>query len=168
MSDDNYRLMNKIYIGIDNGVSGSVAVVGIKQPFQIPTPVINQLNYTKKKQNLNRLDGVKLTEILKPFQSLDVFIALERPLTSKNFKAVVSAMRCLEATLIVIELLRLPYQYFDSREWQSVMLPSGLEKDALKKASLQVGKRLFPKVDFTGMKDADGILLAEYCRRKGL
>jgi hypothetical protein len=45
------------------------------------------------------------------------------------------------------------------------LLPKGIKgSDELKKASLDVGVRLFPKLPLK--KDADGILIAEYMRRK--
>ncbi len=69
-----------------------------------------------------------------------------------------------KSTLIVLELNSIPYIYLDSKEWQHVLLPKDLKKDDLKKASLDIGKRLFPKLTFKG--DADGILIAEYLRRK--
>jgi hypothetical protein len=73
-------------------------------------------------------------------------------------------VRALEATLIALEEMEWPYSYIDSKEWQKVMLPSGLKgSDLLKKASLDVGKRLFPTLNIK--KDADGLLIAEYMRR---
>ena len=67
--------------------------------------------------------------------------------------------------MIVIEQLRLPYRYIDSKEWQKELLPSGLAKLELKIASLQIGQRLFPNVNFKGFPDADGLLIAEWARR---
>jgi hypothetical protein len=68
----------------------------------------------------------------------------------------------LEATEIVLEELQIPYQFIDSKEWQKVLLPSGLKGDQLKKAALDVAKRLFPKQEIV---NADSLLIAEYCRR---
>ena len=74
---------------------------------------------------------------------------------------------CLEATIIVLELLKIPFEYIDSKAWQRELLPKGLRKEELKKASLDVGRRLFPQIDWTKFKDADGLLIAEWGRRKG-
>lgn len=79
-----------------------------------------------------------------------------------RFRATVSAIRALEATLIIIEDLKLPYKYIDSREWQKALLPKDLEKEELKKASLQIGKRMFPNINFDSFTDADGLLIAKY------
>jgi hypothetical protein len=60
----------------------------------------------------------------------------------------------------------LPYRYIDSKSWQKEFLPSGLKgSDELKKASLQVAQRMFPKLDYSKIKDGDGILIAEYARK---
>jgi hypothetical protein len=95
----------------------------------------------------------------------EILVGLERPMINPGrFFASMSAMRALEATLIVLETNEFSYVYLDSKEWQHVLLPKGLEKEALKQGSLDIGRRLFPKLTFKG--DADGILIAEYLRRK--
>ena len=150
------------FIGIDNGVSGSIGIITIDAHYYLRTPVKKELNYTKTKQWLHRINGVELKKILSIHTDI-VGIAIERPMINPGrFKATVSAIRALEATLIVIESLQLPYQYLDSKSWQKALLPHNLEKEELKEASLQIGKRMFPKIDFTGFSDADGILIAAY------
>lgn len=154
-----------IYIGIDNGVTGSIGIVDEEKSEFYHTPTKRELSYTKKKQFIRRIDWEKLRRIL--FGREVKIIGLERPLVnSKMFASTQSAMRSLEATLIIIETLELPYRYIDSREWQKAMLPSGLKgADELKKASLDIGKRLFPQHADKFKKDADGILIAEHLRR---
>jgi hypothetical protein len=84
---------------------------------------------------------------------------------STRFNATLSAIRALEATLIALEQAQWPYEYIDSKEWQKELLPKGLKgSDELKNASLDIGKRLFPELNIK--KDADGLLIAEYLRRK--
>lgn len=154
-----------MYIGIDNGVTGSICIIDSNNDVEwFKTPVIKHLNYTKKKQWLNRIDHAKLYHLLSS-NEICTKVLLERPMINPTrLKASVSAMRALEATLIVIELLGLPYEYLDSKEWQKAMLPAGLQKEELKAASKDVAQRLFPSLKFTG--DGDAILLAEYARRK--
>jgi len=160
-----------IFIGIDNGVSGSIGIVPSSDekdlvPQYLKMPVKKELSYTKVKQWINRIDTLSLFTILNTYISSKVVLAMERPMINPGrFKATVSAIRALEATLIVIERLGFSYRYLDSKEWQKVLLPSGLESNELKEASLQVGVRLFPKVDYTKFNDADGLLIAEYLRR---
>lgn len=170
----------KYYIGIDNGTSGSIGLVGGEIPIFIKTPTFMEQSYTKKKQRISRLDRVKLKEFivnnvdLEGFASLscDIKVIFERPFVNPGgFKASMSAVRCLEAQLTIIEDLGLPFEYVDSKQWQKVMLP-GLTKgtNELKQASLDIGCRIFPMCEKTikSQKDADGILIAEWARRMGL
>jgi len=173
-----------IYVGIDNGVSGSIGIVGEKiEPFYYKIPVFKHLDYTKKEKWIHRIDYDKLLQFL----SIDtlglkefVKVFIERPMINpKAFNASLSAIRALEVVLIVLEKLNLSRQYIDSKEWQKEMLPVArktkvtkkgksiqvIDNEKVKKISLEVGKRLFPTINFTGFKDADGLLIAEYCRR---
>lgn len=163
-------MAHKIYIGVDNGVSGSIGIIFDDGTYlYYPTPTKTEQSYTKAKQNISRIDYDGLQNIFEPLAADDVFVVLERPMVNPTrFKASVSAVRALEATLIVIEHRHYPYLYLDSKEWQKAMLPSGLEGPDLKIASLDIGKRLFPKIEWKKLKDADGLLMAEYARRKGM
>jgi hypothetical protein len=152
----------RTFIGIDNGVSGSIGIISNDVVVYLHTPIKKELNYTKSKQWLNRINGIELKQILSSYADI-IKIALERPMINPGrFKATVSAIRALEASLVVIEDLKLPYCYLDSREWQKEFLPKDLKKEELKAASLQIGKRMFPKIDFKGFTDADGLLIAAY------
>ena len=159
-----------IYIGIDNGVSGSIGAVdsdGGAGAVCFKTPITKCLNYTKSKRFISRIDIGKMAVILTNLGLHNLaFVLLERPmLNPMRFQASVSAMRALEATLIRIESLGLAYSYIDSREWQKALLPSGLKGPELKLAGIEVCKRLFPKLELPKGCDADGVLIAEYCRR---
>jgi hypothetical protein len=163
--------VSKIYVGIDNGVTGSLGVIYPDGNYEFgKIPVKTEQSYTKKKQNITRIDNGKLQTI---FSSLDsnVFCLIERPMVNPGrWKATLSAIRCLESVLIVLEKFEIPYQYIDSKEWQRVLLPKGMEKEELKKASCDVACRLFPKEKMTicKHKDGDSLLMAEYAKRKGL
>lgn len=163
------------YIGIDNGVSGSIAIIKDGDlELYVPTPVKKTLNYTKAKAFITRLDGIKFKEILENCLSKDKCLAvIERPmLMPGRWKASVSAIRCDESQRNIFEILKVPFRYIDSKEWQrdsklgKGMLPSGLEKQELKIASCQVGKQLFPQAKIK--KDADALLIAEFARRNNL
>lgn len=159
----------KISIGIDNGVSGSIGIIDENGSSFIETPTFSQQNYTKKKANITRIDTKILIEILARFSNTNCFVLMERPMVNpQRFQATTSALRSLEATLVVLEQLKLPHAYIDSKEWQKVLLPQGIKgSDELKKASFDIGCRLFPQHEdlIKRHKDADGILIAEYCRR---
>lgn len=161
-----------IYIGIDNGVSGSIGIIDTDNNTQVyfPTPTFSQQNYTKTKANITRIDTEQLKELIGQYPLSTV--VLERPMVNPaRFKATTSALRSLEATLIVVELLGHRLIYVDSKEWQRVLLPEGVKGSAdLKKASLDIGLRLFPGLSepIRKQKDADGILIAEWARRGSL
>jgi hypothetical protein len=162
----------KTYIGIDNGVSGTVGIITPDDTLFFKTPVVKQLSYTKTKKYINRIDYTKLQYLLYDYRNVDgTFCAIERPMINgSRFNASMSAIRALEATLIILERLYIPYTYLDSKEWQKEMLPNGLKGAELKTASLDIGNRLFPQFKDIKPKhpDRDGLLIAEYLRRKGL
>jgi len=162
-------LSNKTYIGIDNGVSGSVGWVNSigTESASFTVPTFSCLNYQKSAKNITRIDTEQLKEELRNLDN--PFAVLERPMVNPGrFAASTSALRALEATLIVLEALDIPHMFVDSRDWQKVLLPKGVKGDALKKASFDIGCRLFPHLRQYFRGDADGILIAEWARRKGL
>lgn len=157
-----------LIIGIDNGVTGTVAILSRmgRLKLYMPMPVIKELSYTKTKQHISRISHASLSTILRTWKDKDkhCICYIERPMLNPGrFKASVSALRALEATLVVLEQLRIPYRYIDSKEWQGALLPKGLAGNELKKAAVDVARRLFPNVK---TKDADGLLIAEYARRQ--
>lgn len=158
------------YIGIDNGCTGSIAVINDDGSlvFHMNTPVTRCANYTKTVAYLHRIDVPLLIETLKE-HSQSSHCWIERPMVNPGrFKATVSALRCLEATEIVLEILKVPYTFVDSKEWQRSMLPKGIDKDGLKFASDQVCKRLFPSIKLSESGRGDSLLIAEYFRRSNL
>lgn len=165
--------MRYIKIGIDNGVSGSIGIVGegIGARF-IKTPIKKELSYQKsKKSYISRIDFPVLYTYFEDLVNLGLpmFASIERPMiNSTRFSASISAARSLEATLIILELLKIPYEYCDSKAWQKELLPPGIKGSAeQKKASKDIGIRLFPmfEKEITKHGDADGLLIAEWARR---
>lgn len=160
-----------VLVGVDNGVTGTIGIVGEGiEPKIYHTPVKKEQNYCKKKDNITRLDANGFADILKQFDAKDVMVVMERPMVNPTrFKATTSALRCFEAQLILIEHLNLAYCYVDSKDWQRELLPKGIKgSDEQKKASKDIGKRLFPQLADFKHTDFDGILIAEYARRKNL
>lgn len=157
----------KTYIGFDNGVTATVGIITIDKSYFFKIPVFIQQNYTKAKQNITRIDVVKLMKVLKPFLEQNPFALIERPFTGMNIKTVSSGMRALEAVLIVLELYQIGYAFTDSKSWQRELLPKGVKGTDLKKASRDIGIRMFPEhrelIEKHG--DSDGLLIAEYARR---
>lgn len=163
--------MSKVFIGIDNGVSGTIGIVSENETIFVKTPTKSEQNYTKAKGNITRVDVLKLAQLISPYISIrdNVYCLIERPMVNPSrFQATTSALRALEATLNVIESMGYSYSYCDSKEWQKELLPKGSSGEQLKTDSRDIAKRLFPKHSdlIEKHKDGDGILIAEYCRRK--
>lgn len=71
---------------------------------------------------------MRLHALLKP-SAKEAFVLLERPMVNPGrFVATGSALRALEATVIVLEQLRLQPPYIDSNEGQKALLPAGLKR----------------------------------------
>lgn len=168
----NKKAESKFYIGIDNGVTGSIGIVGKELTYYefMKTPITFGQDYTKAKRNVSRVNVTALAEVIHTLKGYGLCVAvLERPMKNPaRFDATCSAMRALEAELTVLELYDVPYMFIDSKEWQKEMLPKGVVgTKELKKTSLDIGKRLFPEIK-DKHPDRDGILIAEYARRKCL
>ena len=163
----------KTYLFIDNGTTGSIAVIYPNGEWHVkPTPIYKTISYTKKLQYINRINVSEMKKLLntaKRKSDNNILVCLERPMVNASmFKTTQSAMRSLEATLICIEELMMPMMYVDSRQWQREMLPwkKGMDRKDLKEMSRQVGERLFPGSKCNG--DCDAILGCEWARRKNL
>jgi hypothetical protein len=161
-----------IYCGIDNGSTGTIGIVNNETTLFYLTPSKKVLDYQKKVKYITRIDYSKLYEILSYYPTLGIKFFIERPLKNPGlFEASASGLRAFEATLICLEQLKYSYSVIDSKEWQKKMLPEGIKGSAeLKKASVDVGCRLFPQFakEIRNHKDADGLLIAEWARREKL
>ena len=163
--------MSKVFIGLDNGTTGTIGIVGDDiQPQIHHTPTKVEQDYTKAKKNITRLDCEKFLEILGQFNKNDVRVVCERPMINPTrWNATITAVRCWEAQLILLETLGIPHMFVDSKEWQKELLPKGIKgADEQKKASKDIGKRLFPQLADFKHTDFDGLLIAEFARRKNL
>lgn len=169
-------MLRKLYIGIDNGNTGTIGWIGENTHGMVETPVKVEQSYTKKAQKMTRIDHVRLAELFREVQGdcdpSEVFVILERPMTNNKFgSAVVSAARAFEVTRCLVEQAHFAYEIVDSKQWQKKLLPYGIKgSDNLKAASKDIGLRLFP--DLEGVikkhKDADGLLIATWASREHL
>lgn len=160
--------MKKIIVGFDNGVTGSIAVLypDGKSCF-LETPTIKVRDYTKEEQHCHRVDW---KELLHNMPKKNTLAVIERPMVNpKAFVATKSALRALESTLVILEMLDIPYTFVDSKEWQREFIASSvMGHDQMKKASKDISIKLFPqhqsKIEKHG--DGDSLLIAEYYKRK--
>ena len=158
--------MNKTIIGLDNGTSGSIGLINDNAVVFIPTPIKTEQDYTKKKKNISRLDVEKFKSFLEKYTKEKPLCIMERPLVNpKMFSTTGVALRCFEAELCILESLKISHIFIDSKEWQRKILPAGIKgSKELKKASLDIGLRLFPQFEkeIKKQRDADGLLIAYY------
>jgi len=165
--------MYDLIIGIDNGSTGSIGILEKDTYFFCKTPVKKERSYTKVKQNITRIHYPNLYDLLQKKIGTKKAIALiERPMVNPTrFKATISALRCLEATLICCEQLQIDVVYVDSKQWQKEMFKT-INNDELstKEKSLYVGKQLFPLYEnlIEKHKDADSLLMAYWYSTKVL
>lgn len=169
--------MQKIYIGIDNGVTGSIGIIYDKTEKYdlIQTPFKKELLYTKEKQHISRLCFDKFFNILNKLKyEGDCKIMLEYPYSNKtNNKALRSGLRCFEAQLIVIEQLNFKkkkIEYIQAKEWQALYLAGIKGRENLKQVSKEYGCLMFPEIKdkISKYKDADGLFIAKYLREKNI
>ena len=149
-------------LAFDNGTSANgIAVLGSDNSvIYEKLPIKNELSYTKEEHHITRLDAWKLEQLFIKWKlPSNTLAVLERPMINPmRFRASISAVRCLEAELIMLEKAGFKIEYVDSKQWQRVLLPNIEGSTELKKASLELGKKLFPNLKLK--KDADSLLIA--------
>jgi len=168
--------MGMVFIGIDNGSSGSIGEqVYNKRGMRVAvhfyeTPVDYVQDYTKKKQTVSQLRLRKLKGRWRRYmkQGYLLVIAMERPMTGKFFKAILSGARIHQQYLDLCQLCGFPEpRIIDSKEWQQKYLTRGVKGSTeLKKASKTMGIKLWPQFadDIRKHKDADGLFISEWVR----
>lgn len=155
----------KTIVGIDNGPSGSIGIIGVADEgvFFGMMPTRESLHYGKRGTKSSRLDRQALTSILMRLPE-DAMVFVERPFTGQFVKTAISAARFYEATIICLEDLSLGYQTIDSKEWQRHVLGDVKGSAELKKASKLRGIEMYPKFAdrIKDHGDADGLLIAHH------
>lgn len=155
-----------IYVGIDNGVTGSIGIVGEAiNPMIFKTPVTLGFDFQKSGKQINRLDWDELDKLFQAWGKTISRVAIERPLINpKLFSATISAVRSFESWILYLEKrAKVGYTVIDSRKWQKKYLPAVSGKD-LKKASLELAFREDPNliIDSKQITDADAYWIARY------
>lgn len=159
------------YVGLDNGVSANgIALLGpgdLVKYEKLPTK--NELSYTKEEHHITRLDAPGLRKLFIGWNlpKDTTLVVMERIMINPaRFRASISAARCLEAELVVIEEFGFDTDYCDSKNWQHVLLPGIEGSDELKAASLKLGQQMFPQ--FKLKKDADSLLIGYWAKNRAL
>jgi hypothetical protein len=176
----------KITIGIDNGTTGSVAIVGGSSSYYGPVPVKETVSHVKSKGFAKRIDRAALFSLLHQHcigsstpDSVDIRVYVEAPFTMPvASEAVLLGHRAFEAVLCVFEDLSIPVETCMPRDWQPTQLGAagtlpiknvrGTAKADTKKASLLKGIALYPQLEsaIREQGDADGLLIAHHYHKK--
>ena len=161
-----------IYIGIDNGPSGSIGVLS-SGPAQMFLPVTERiLNYTQKKAYTTLLNFRKMKRFFWKLANTrePIMLAMERPMINPGrWSATCVALRVHQQYLDMFSALKMGEPMsLDSRKWQKKFLPSGVKGPELKPASEQVGLRMFPqcRAEILKHKDADGLFIALWLKQE--
>jgi len=159
---------DKIVFGIDNGVSGTVAVFhnGKLIDFQ-ETPVKKWLKPTVKSRAsyMARIDVKQLVDWLRFYSDGNQSIAvIERSMTDqRRFHATLSSHHAQEAIMIALEWCNIPYMTIDSSVWQKRELKGVSGSEFLKRASMEKCLKDYPQFEYVLKKhgDGDAILIAK-------
>ncbi len=154
--------MNHYTIGIDNGTTGTIGIIGPDGSIFESMPV--------KEALMGRVSFAALDDLLMPYDCTSgekqVKAYLERPFTGSAMmiNTTVLSARAFEATLIVLEQAGIGYEVVDSKEWQKAILGNVKGSVNLKKASMLRGMEMFPAhaAQIKKHKDADGLLIASH------
>ena len=156
--------MDRYFIGVDPGKTGALAI--IDESLQ----KVEIVDYPGSIVSLYKL-------LDKLFDEWDIHISLVHAYIEKvgtmPKQGIVSAFTFGEnygAWQYAMASAEIPYEFVTPRKWQKAMFDSKKEKDT-KKQSLDLARRLFPKVDLHLEKHdgrADALHLARYARMKFL
>lgn len=163
--------MKRLVIGIDNGTSGTLGIIGGPQGPLFENIPCKQYLMGKGGRNVARIDHDKLKAIIASYivdantPPWDAHAYIERPFTGgpAMIQTMLAARAACEATIIVCEQLEIGHTIIDSRDWQKPILGERVKGSAaLKAASAVKGCQLYPQfrkcIDAHG--DADGLLIA--------
>lgn len=159
------------FIGIDNGVSGALAVIhsdGSMEAFCMP------LQRTRKGIEV---DVIQVKEILRAWRNKhgdDMTVVIEEPGGSKSAKAATSMAGAFHAVRAVVELMRFKLVRVTPAAWQKKVL--NCKAGDTKPVALQLAKSLWPQFDFRATDRCkvqhdgkiDAMLLARFAQQNNL
>lgn len=170
----------RVYIGIDVGLKGGIAVLKNGAISYRAMPILNKF-----------VDRVALAKILQQFKKEDAHILFEKlhGLPNQKLSVIWSLARQVGTVETVLAMLKLPYTEVTPQAWQKEMYvgvtaqfkkvkkgDAHKEVRDTKKMALMASQKLFPSESFLATARSsvphdgivDAVLLAEYGRRKNL
>lgn len=155
--------MSRIFVGVDPGLDGAVAVVGLDKPlvWDLPTLVVGDRRHYHVPLLIDNFELVRQPEMLVGIESIHAM--------PKNGSIANHSMGYAKGLLEgIVATLHLPYEMVAPTAWKKAMM-AGCSKE--KDASRAVAMRLFPETadQLSRKKDhgrADALLIAEFLRRR--
>jgi len=157
-----------VTIGLDNGTTGSIAIIG-------PHGSLFEPMFTKEQSEgmagkvIRRIDTDALEVWLRaniPDPMATAFAYVEKPFTGSPMmiNTCVLAARSYEAVIVTLERMGVGYQQVTSKDWQRAILGDVKGSPALKKASMLRGMQMYPQhaKAIKDHGDADALLIAHY------
>lgn len=164
--------MGKIYIGIDVGINGAIAVL---QDGKIIEKILMPIIEIKKSRNDYDLNS--LVSFFKKYNPSNSVVVIEqmRALPLLGGVQSLNLGKGFGYLVGMVSALGYPYHVVSPRTWQSVML-SDVDKTNTKIASVLIANRLFPNENFKptarSKKDhhglTDAVLLGKYGEQRSL
>lgn len=158
-----------LIIGIDNGVTGSLAAFRDGQLLDFRETFTKKWlkpTVSSRESYMARIDVEALSGWIKNLKREDeeVIAVLERAMTDQTrFAATISSHHAQEALMITLELLKISYMTIDSKVWQSRFLPRISGSISLKAESKRKGIEEFPQFAkvINSHGDADAIFIGK-------
>ncbi len=163
--------MSKVFIGIDNGVSGALAAINAFSQIiaLLPMPI-------QKARKGNEIDVAAVWRWIDDLGAREGITAiLEEPGGSKSAKAATSMAGSFHALRTILTLKGIRWHRVTPQKWQREMFP-GCKAGDTKPRALELSRRLWPDDGFLATprcKTAhdgliDAALLAEWARKEGI
>jgi len=160
--------MTRCTIGIDNGTTGTIAILGPDGPFFDLIPTKEYL-MGRAGKIVRRIDHAALLDMIDsriPAYRGELSAYVERPFTGSAMMSNTSVLsaRAHEAVLIVMVTLGIGLTTVDSKTWQVPILGAVKGSAELKKASKLRGMAMYPAfaAQIKSHGDADGLLIAHH------
>ena len=156
-----------VTIGIDNGTTGSIAILGPDSAIFETMPTM-RVNEGREGKMITRIDHKELAALLRlhiPVMAR-AHAYVEKSFTGSAMMINTSllAARSYEAVIIVLEQLGIGYHRIASSDWQKPVLGAVKGRENLKAASLSRGVQYYPQLAaaIKAHGDADGLLIAHH------
>lgn len=160
----------KIYIGIDNGLSGGIVAI------EGPSIIKSWTMPTRGKTGGNEVDAEMLASFFDQWMRDEITVVLETPgKFSKGVQAISSMWDSYGAARAILECRGFRHHRIPPQRWQKVMTPNCAKGDT-KPAALMRARQLWPDMQWTATPRStkphegliDAALIAEYARLSNL